>query len=194
MLKLNHPVEKIVQTITYKGVEFEVVERPDVIWVGCVAYADNNSDPAFPDDDMKLLKRYQSLIDVPKQDLINPNWSASISINYYTNDKPSGIMFAQETYSDKQDKRYDLFTQPGGLWIRLLNDKSAAALLGKKNPASYEYYTEAQIMQNAAKENSYMQNPDVHVCVWSILVMRSIILRLIEITLMYQLSEYKHNV
>jgi hypothetical protein len=165
MTKFNHPVEKIVQTITYKGVEFEVVERPDVIWVGCVAYADNNSDPAFPDDDMTLLKRYQKLIDVSKQDLINPNWSASISINYYTNDKPSGIMFAQETYSDKQDKRYDLFTQPGGLWIRLLNDKSAAALLGKENPAPYEYYAEAQIMQNAAKENGYIQNPDVHVCV-----------------------------
>ena len=30
MQKLNHPVEKLVETFLYKGVEFEVVERPEV--------------------------------------------------------------------------------------------------------------------------------------------------------------------
>ena len=165
MTKLIHPVEKIIETIIYKGVEFEIVERPDVIWVGCVAYTDNNTDPAFADDDFTFLRRYQKLIPIPKQELMNPGWDAAISINYYVNDKPSGIMFAQETYTDKQDKQYDLFTQPGGLWMRLLNDKNAAALLGKENPAPYEYYAKSQIMQNVAKENGYIQNPDVHVCV-----------------------------
>jgi len=165
MEKLNHPVEKIVKELTYKGVELEIVERPDVLWIGCVTYANNNTDPAFPDDDMTLIKRYQSLIDVPKKELINPDWSAAISINYDVNDKPSGIMFAQETYSDKQDERYNLFTQPGGLWLRLLNNKNAAALLGKENPAPYEYYADTQIMQNVAKENGYIQNPNIHVCV-----------------------------
>ena len=165
MTKLNHPLEKIIQTITYKNVEFEVVERPDVIWVGCITYADNNTGPAFPDDDMTLINRYQTLDSIPKRELINPDWSAAISINYDTNGRPSGIMFAQETYSEKQDERYDLFTQPGGLWLRLLNDKNAATLLGKENPAPYEYYAEAQIMQSAAKENGYMQNFDMNVCV-----------------------------
>jgi hypothetical protein len=163
MERLNHPVEKLIKTLTYKGVEFEVVERPDVIWVGCVAYSNNNTDSPFSDNDMTLIKHYQSLIDVPKNDLINPDWSASLSINYYTGDKPSGIMFAQETYSEKQDERYDLITQPKGLWLRLLNNRNAVALLGKENAAPYEYYAESQIMQNAAKENGYIQNPNVQI-------------------------------
>ena len=163
MTKRNPLTEKHIETIVHKGVEFEVVERPDVVWVGCAAYADNNTDPPFSDEDMSLLGRYQSLLEIPKQDLINPDWSAAISMHYGCEDKASGIMFAQETYSKNQDARYDIFVQPGGLWLRLLNDGKAAALLGKQNPAPYEYFVESQIMQNAAKENGYMQNPDVSV-------------------------------
>jgi len=163
MTRLNHPLDKLIQTILYKSGEFEVVERPDVIWVGCVAYADNNTTFPFSDDDMTLLERYQAILDIPKQDLINPDWSATLSINYRCADQPSGIMFAQETYSMKQDEKYDIFTQPGGLWLRLLNDTNAAALLGKENPAPYEYFAESQIMQTAAKKNGYMPNPKVFV-------------------------------
>ena len=156
-----HPMEKLICIITYKGVELEVVERPDVIWVGCVDYAENNNDEP---DISATLKRYrEELIDIPKKELINPDWSASLSINYNRKDKPCGIMFAQETYTANQDSRYDLFTQPGGLWLRIRNDKSAAALLGKEKAAPYEYFADAQIMQNAANENGYVQNPDVHV-------------------------------
>jgi len=39
MQTLIHPLEKRIEVITYNGVEFEVVERPDVTWVGCVDYA-----------------------------------------------------------------------------------------------------------------------------------------------------------
>ena len=56
-----------------------------------------------------------------------------------------------------------MFVQSGGLWLRLLNDKNAAVLLGKENPAPYEYYAESQIMQKAAKESGYMQNPNDNV-------------------------------
>ena len=164
MLELNHPIEKIVKTITYKGVRFQIVERPDVIWVGCVAYADNNTDPPFPDDDLTLLRRYDSLVyDFPMQNRMNPDWSAAISINYRCNDKPSGIMFAQETYSKNQDERYELFTQPGGLWLRVLNDTNAVVLLGKESAAPYEYFAESQILQTVAKENGYVENPNINV-------------------------------
>jgi AraC-like DNA-binding protein len=151
-------VEKIVKTIEYKGVIFEVVERPDVIWVGCVDYATNNGDEPNID---KTLKRYrEELIEVPKQDLINPGWSASISINYSCDDKPSGIMFAQETYSNEQDERYDLVTQSGGLWLRTgSNEESDNALLGRGSMGLWEYFG---ILESVAEENGYAQNPDVH--------------------------------
>jgi hypothetical protein len=160
MSKTNHPVEKLVETLTYKGVEFEVVERPDVIWVGCVDYAVNNIDES---DIGATLKRYrEELINVTKQDLIDPDWSAALSINYCCDEKPCGIMFAQETYSNKQDERYDLFTQPEGLWLRVKNDKSAAALLGKESAETHEYFSgERKILRAVAEANGYKQNPDI---------------------------------
>lgn len=155
-------IEKLIETITYKCVEFEVVERSDVLWVGCVDYADNNTDES---DISATLKRFQGLVENPGiKDKINPDWSAALSINYTCGDKPCGIMFANETYSENQDERFDLFTQPGGLWLRIRNDKNAATLLlGKENAEPYEYFAGSQILQNAAKENGYMQNPDVHI-------------------------------
>lgn len=141
--------------------EFEVVQRPDVIWVGCVDYANNNTDES---DIGVTLKRFrEELKDVVRKDLINPGWGAVLSINYTCNDKPCGIMFANETYSDEQDKRFNLFTQPGGLWLRIRNDKNAAALLGKEKAEPYEYFAGAQApLQSAARKNGYLQNPNVH--------------------------------
>ncbi len=152
-------IEKPVQTITYKSVEFEVVRRPDVIWVGCVDYAANNTDESNIGE---TLKRFQGLVETaPIKEKVNPDWSASLSINYNRSDKPCGIMFANESYTDQQDERYDIFTQPGGLWLRVKgDDKNAKALLGKDKAQLYEFF---EPLRNAAKENGYVQNPDVHV-------------------------------
>jgi len=161
MQKLNHPIEKHVQTITYNGIEFQVVERPDVLWVGCVDYAKNNTDQS--DIGATQKRFFEVLIDVAKNDLINPGYGASISINYGCDDKPCGLMIAEETYSDKQDERFDLFTQPGGLWLRIhITDETDTALLGRKNHGIWEYYAE-NILVNAAEENGYKTNPDIHV-------------------------------
>jgi len=161
-----HPVEKLVELIRYKGVEFEVVQRPDVLWVGCVDYAENNTDES---DIQGTLKRFQALTKdfdegQDTRERMCPDWSAALSINYSCKDKPCGIMFANETWSAQQDERFDVFTQPGGLWLRVRNDKKAARkLLGKKKAEPYEYFARAQALQKAAEANGYRQNPDVHV-------------------------------
>ena len=173
MQNLIHPVEKLVQIITYKGVNFEVVERPDVLWVGCVGYAKNNTDE--PNNE-PTLKRFQELVKtIPDaiKERINPDFSAALSINYSCKDKPKGIMFANEAYSDKQDERFDILTQPGGLWLRVSNDeKAATALFGydKSEPFNpwkygpYMYFAGDQApLQCAARENGYLQNPEVHI-------------------------------
>jgi len=151
MQKLVHPLEKLVEIITYKGVEFEVVERPDILWVGCVDYADNNEGES---DIGATLKRYrEELIDTPKHELIIHDYSASLSLNYGTNDKPNGLMFAQETYSNKQDNHYDLFTVPGSLWIRTSeNESTDTALFSRKNHGLWEYFG---MLGAAAEENGY---------------------------------------
>lgn len=157
----NYEIGKLVQTILYKGVEFQVINRPKVIWIGCVDYAANNQDES---DIRATLERYQKLVDVPKQELIHPNWSAAISLNYNFADTPCGIMFAQETYTEQQDERYDLFTQLGGLWLRVRTNNTAEQLFGRKNAETYEYFAGEQApLLCAAKENGYMPNPAVHV-------------------------------
>ena len=160
MAKLDHPLEKLVQAITYRGVEFEVVSRPDVLWVGFVDCSEENYDAA---DVGAILKRYQEeLSGVTKNDLVNPNYSGVLSVNFGISDKPCSWVFAQEAYSRKHDDQYDFFTQPGGLWLRMQNNTDSAALLGKKTAEPWEYFAEG-ILQNAANANGYMQNPDVNI-------------------------------
>ena len=90
-----------------------------------------------------------------------PDWSAALSINYTRDDKPCGILFGNETWSDKQDERFDVFTQPGGLWLRVRNTgKAARKLLGKKTAEPYALFGQARA---AAEANGYRQNPGVSV-------------------------------
>jgi len=157
----EHPVEKLVKIITHKKIEFEIVQRPDVLWVGCVDYAGNNTDES---DIQSTLERFQGLVgEVSNEErqLMRPDWSASLSINYCRDDKPCGILFGNETWSDKQDGRFDVFTQPGGLWLRVNNTKrTARRLLRKRKAEAYQFFGQARA---AAEANGYMQNPDVPV-------------------------------
>ena len=36
-----YPAERLVESFTYNGIAFEVVERPDILWVGCLDYVLN---------------------------------------------------------------------------------------------------------------------------------------------------------
>lgn len=73
-------IDKLIDTIKYDGAIFEIVERPEVIWVGKIAYAPNLTDEP---DIGKLLSVYQELVPTPKLDRINPDWDAAISIDYW---------------------------------------------------------------------------------------------------------------
>ena len=158
--RMSAPVERLAETIFYKDIPFEVVERLDVLWVGCLDYAPDNEDES---DSSATLSRYQKYIHIEKQDLINPNWSASLWVNYGCSEKPSGQMFAQETYSDRQDKRYEVFTQPGGLWLRVRRSKETSfVLFGSENIDAWDYF-KSGAMANAAEENGYAINPVVNV-------------------------------
>ena len=142
--------EKLIETFTVGKAVFEIFDRPEVLWVGTLAWAENNHDE--PDIDA-LLKKFQAMCEVPKLERMNPDWSAGISINYSLNGKaPRGTMFGQETWSNQQDSRYDMFTQPAGLYLRVRQDKYAKKLLGKKHFDSGELYA---AMADAAARHGY---------------------------------------
>ena len=72
-------------------------------------------------------------------------------------------MFAQETYSASQDGCYEVFTQPGGLWLRVRRSKETSlALFGNESIDAWDYFVNG-VMQKAAEKNGYKENPDVYV-------------------------------
>jgi len=155
MMEQAQQQEKLIETFTVKKAVFEVFDRPDVLWVGTLAWADNNHDE--PDIDA-LLKKFQAMCEIPKQHRINPDWSAGISINYCLDGKaPRGMLFAQETYSPEQDSRYDIFTQPAGLYLRVRMDKHAGKLIGKKNYGEVEMFG---LLADVAVRHGYRKDYD----------------------------------
>jgi hypothetical protein len=143
--------EKLVDTFTDGKIAFEVFDRPETLWVGSLAWAaDNDSEP----DGDALLARFRSLLDIPKQARINPDWSAGISINYrHGRQAPKGMLYAQETWTAAQDSHHDLFIQPAGLYLRMRkNDKEAKKLLRKKHYEMEDLYA---YMAQAASRHGY---------------------------------------
>lgn len=154
----NHPLEKTVDSFVCQGVSYDVVERPDVLWVGCLDYAPDNSGESDSD---ATLSRFRDLLSVEKREPVNPAWSAAIWVNYGSADKPCGLMFAQETYSDRQDGRYEILKQPAGLWLKLRRDrKTSLALFGGESIDAWDYFACGK-MTEAALANGYVPNPDV---------------------------------
>ena len=163
MSKTNHPIEKLVEVIRYKGIDCEVVERPEVLWVGCVGYENLDATELSRQTMDETIKRFHSLIDIEKRERINPDWSSAISLNFCSPDKPVGIMFAQEVYIAEQDERYDIITQPGGLWLRVQRtEESMTALLGEK-VGDFDLHRFFNPLERVAEENGYVHNPNVDI-------------------------------
>jgi hypothetical protein len=149
-------LEQQIETINFRGVHIDIVERPEIIWLGCVDYASNNEDESQISE---TLKRYQDLVHVPKEDRINPDWSGALSINYCLPEQPRGLMFAQEVEHSQQDERYQLLTQPAGLWMKLQHSAEAEEkLFSRPVNGLYEYFGQ---LKEAAAANNYVQNFEI---------------------------------
>ena len=110
------PDEKLVEVIEHNGIRFEVVACPEALWCGALAYAQNCTDE--PDID-SLLKRYQAHVSVEKKQVIHPEWSGCISIDYWPGGStPRGMMFMQQVATEEQDKVHDVYRTPASLYIR----------------------------------------------------------------------------
>ncbi len=130
--------EELVEKINYKGVAFEVVSRPATLWVGKLAYAaDLVNEPYIGG----LLDAYRALTPVQKNKIANNGWDVCISIDYWRNGaSPRGMMFAQETLSEHQDERYDVYQMPASLFMRAACTSDSAALLDKNECAVWELF------------------------------------------------------
>ena len=131
--------ESLIKSFTYNDIMLELVQVPDTIWCGSIAYASNLTDePDIPG----LLKKYQSLCHIPKEDRANPDWSCCISIDYWQDGAVlRGMAFAQQVLSDRQDPAHDVYRMPASLYIRAAGTKAVAqAAFGKEECELYELF------------------------------------------------------
>ena len=144
--------EKLIENINYNGLSIEVVERPEFVWVGVVEYA-QHGEP----DIGKIIKTYHEVMVTPKNEPLNPDWTAAISIDYWREDgAPLGWMMAQETKTDEQDSCYGLYKVPSSLFMRVLNNETTAKIIGnEKKSADYELFG---LLGNVMAENGYIRN------------------------------------
>ena len=135
---MSDAAETIVESIVYKGALFEIVERPEAIFCGKIAYAQNLTDE--PDIE-KLLADYQKLVSIQKEERIAPEWDAAISIDYWLGGAaPRGMMFAQEVATEKQSEVYGIYKMPESLFMRVFHDAKAAGALGKEKCEIWELF------------------------------------------------------
>lgn len=83
---------------------------------------------------------------------------------------PCGMMFGQETSSEKQDKRYDIYKMPASLFMRVQNNADAAKLFGRDIHGTWELFgiMKEQVMpkygykfnENGAQEIEYSNHND----------------------------------
>jgi len=154
----NHMIEKLIKTISYEGVDFEIVERPDVKWVGSLKFNEEN----FNADPSPLVRDVHPLWNdfFEKEVINNPNHENFIAptaigvlwFNMKNNDLPNGMMMAKEIYTATYDSKFNLYTQPAGLYIRLKVDADSAQLIGKEKCEPHELH---KIMAEIAKQSGY---------------------------------------
>jgi hypothetical protein len=118
--KINHPQEKIIETMNYNGVIVDVVEWEDTIWCG------KASDPT----DEKLLEVFQAVTAKEQvNEKIEDNWDVAISINHLSKELPPSVMFGFLVGTENQSKEYDIYKVSAQQFMRIrMNDETAKAL------------------------------------------------------------------
>lgn len=124
MPNVQHPQETILETFDFKGIAVDLVEWKNTIWCGKVGYADNNADE--PDVE-KLMKDFMSISAAPNGR--EENWDICMSLNYLTDQRPSGVMFGFLVAGDAQPEEYDICKIPAAKFLRVrMCDETAKAL------------------------------------------------------------------
>lgn len=123
-MKIQHPQEKIIKTYDYNGIIVDLVEWSDTVWCGKIGYADNNTDEPNVE---KIMEDFMSTTAIPngRED----NWDICISLNYLSDECPSGVMFGFLVATDAQPNSYDIYKIPPTNFLRIrMCDETARGL------------------------------------------------------------------
>ena len=123
-MNIQHPQETITKTYDYKGIIVELVEWSDTVWCGKVGYADNHTDEPNVE---QIMEDFMSVSAIP--DSREDNWDICMSLNYLSDERPSGVMFGFLVAADIQPDSYDIYRIPAANFLRIrMCDETARAL------------------------------------------------------------------
>ena len=122
-----HKQEKVLQNFQLDGASAQLVEWTETLWCGKVKYAPNCTDE--PDVE-KLMEEFVALGEAELSP-VDPEegWDVCLSINYLSNQRPSGVFFGFHVEGRRQPEGFDLLWLPGGRFLRVeINESTAQAL------------------------------------------------------------------
>lgn len=120
----QHPQENIVKTYDYNGIMVDLAEWSETIWCGKARYADNNIDELNVE---KIMEDFMSISAIPNNR--EDHWDICMSMNYLSDERPSGVMFGFLVASDVQPASYDIYKIPAATFLRIkMCDETARAL------------------------------------------------------------------
>ncbi len=122
-----HKPEKVLQNFEFDGASAQLVEWTETLWCGKVKYAPNYT--GEPDVE-KLMEEFVALGEAELSPLDpEEGWDVCLSINYLSDQRPSGVFFGFQVESRRQPEGFDQLWLPGGRFLRVeINEATARAL------------------------------------------------------------------
>lgn len=126
-MNIRHPQEKIIKTYDYNGIPVDLVEWSDTVWCGKIGFADSNDGEPNVE---KLMEDFMSVSAAPNNR--EDNWDICMSVNYLSDERPSGVMFGFLVADSVQPEQYDIYKVPAAKFLRIRMCAETAKALGRE--------------------------------------------------------------
>ncbi len=133
--------EKIVETITIGGANFEIVEKPETLLAGKIIYAKNfaNEDSFNSAIDSLTEDDKQAAFEKLKETVL-PIYDINLSVNFWLNFKQRAYGFMRGVTTEEQSDGIDVYKMPASLFIRAYTDKATSQLISKEQCEIWELF------------------------------------------------------
>lgn len=133
--------EKIVETITIGGANFEIVEKPETLLAGKIIYAKNfaNEDSFNSAIDSLTEDDKQATFEKLKETVL-PIYDINLSVNFWLNFKQRAYGFVRGVTTEEQSDGIDVYKMPASLFIRAYTDKATSQLISKEQCEIWELF------------------------------------------------------
>lgn len=133
--------EKIVETITIGGANFEIVEKPETLLAGKIIYAKNfaNEDSFNSAIDWLTEDDKQAAFEKLKETVL-PIYDINLSVNFWLNFKQRAYGFVRGVTTEEQSDGIDVYKMPASLFIRAYTDKATSQLISKEQCEIWELF------------------------------------------------------